>query len=331
MASSKTWKLGVAAALIAAAVAAFLLLHRAGRGEMELLELLPPDLDLYAVADLQSLRAIPAVQKWLADPPGLHHDAEYDDFLRATGFRYQDDLHLVALGKTGDDWVGAARAHIDRARVTPYLDSQGAGKKDVSGRTVYTFGSIRPFRLVLLDDRPEGSLVAFTIGGDDSRIRQEIARRAGDLRDSAASELDRGDDRKHIPPGSKFWLIARPERFGGNDEKEAQFGSLGLSRGMLKGSKTVYISLQGGPAQLELRAEDYCDSPASAQRITGTLRAILALLRAMPPEKSAAGKPASLSPAVALAGIELDQAQQSVVLRWRLDSAVLSLLESYLH
>jgi hypothetical protein len=329
----KVWTLAVAAALLVTAGVTLFLLRRPARDEMQLLELLPPDLDLYAVADLQSLSGIPVVRRLLSDPPGLGHDAEYDQFIRSTGFRYQDDLKFLALGRSGDDWVGTAWVRIDRARIAQYLDSQGAEKGDVQGRTFYTFGRFRPFRLVMLDDRSPDSLVAFTVGGDNSRIRQAVERRRGDLRDSAASEFERSNDRPHLPPGSKLWLIARPERIAGNGGAEARFGSLGLNTGMLRGSKTIYVSLLSGTTRLELHAEDFCDSPASAQRIANSLRGILALLRAMPSNQALPSGKSGAEPDARsiLAGISVEQAQQSVMMRWQLDEAVLSFLESNSH
>lgn len=290
---------------------------------MELLEVLPPDLDLYAVADIQSLGTNAAIAKLLSDPPGLAHDEEYDRFIRATGFRYQEDLRQLALGKAGPDWMGAARVHVDRARAVQYMESQGAEKKDALGKTVYTFGRARPFRLVFLDGNSQESLVAFTIGGDRSRVEQAAARRSGELRDSASSELKRRNSLVHIPRGSKIWMVGKAERLW-EDGADAQVGSLGLSASLLKGSQTLYASIEPRPAQLVFRVEDYCDSPASAQRIASSLRGLLALLRAMPAGKSKTG----FDPRSLLGGISIEEAQQSVLARWQWDESALNFLES---
>jgi hypothetical protein len=323
--------------VLAAALAAILSLRYARRDTV-LLELLPPDLDLYAVADIGSLKTNPALGKLLSDPANFPHDEDYDRFIRATGFRYESDLKQIAAGKFGTDWVGAARVTIDRARVVPYLESQGAEKKAIEGKTVYSFGRLRPFQLVFLDEASKsaaqetnGTLIAFTIGGDDSRIRQAIERHNRDLRDSAASELGRRNDLAHIRRESGTWIIARPERLGMASGAEAQVGSLNLNASLLRGSQTIYVTLDATPARINLQVEDYCDSPASAQRIAGSLQGLLALVKAMPAGKAGAPPGGSAQPPSAqsiLDGIAVEQSGPSVFLRWQPGEEVLRLLES---
>ena len=236
----KTFAIVAGLTALAAALTAVLYLRHARR-DTELLELLPPDLDLYAIADIGSLKTNPSLEKLLSDPTNFPHDEDYDRFIRATGFRYESDLKQIAAGKSGLDWIGAARVTIDRARVVQYLESQGAEKKIIEGKTVYSFGRLRPFRLVFIDEASNSSAaqetkdirIAYTIGGDDSRIRQAIERRNKDLRDSAASELARRSDLAHIRPGASTWIIARPERLGIASGAEAQVGSLNLNASLL--------------------------------------------------------------------------------------------------
>ena len=197
---------------------------------------------------------------------------------------------------------------------------------------------MRPFRLVFIEEasnssaaqETKGTLVAFTIGGDDSRIRQEIERHNKDLRDSAASELARRSDLAHIRPGASTWIIARPERLGIASGAEAQVGSLNLNASLLRGSQTIYMTLDSTPARVNLQVEDYCDSPASAQRITGSLQGLLALVKALPSGKAAAPGGSTPAPSAQsiLAGISVEQSGQSVFLRWQPGEEVLRLLES---
>ena len=336
MKSKKVWTIGILAGLVGAIVVAFLLRHPATQ-DLELLELLPPDLDIYVVADLQSLGTNPIIQKLLSNPPGFARDEEYERFIQATGFRYEQDLKHLVLAKSGPDWVGAARATVDRPRIIRYMESQGGEKKDERGKTVFTFGRSRRFRLVFLDDGSADTLVAFTVGGDDTRIRQAVERRLGRLKESAAAEIKRARHLTHIPPGSKIWLVGRPERLWGPEGATPQVGPLGLSRNFFKGSQTLYVSIESGPAQLSVRVEDYCDTPASAQRIAGSVQGILALLKALPlgnvmgPGKAAPrdqSKAANTNTKSLLAGVSVEQDQQSVFLRWQLDNNALSFLEA---
>ena len=322
---------------LAAALAAVIYLRHARR-DTELLELLPPELDLYAVADIGILKANPALAKLLSDPANFPHDEDYDRFIRATGFRYEQDLQQIAAGKSGPDWAGAARVTVDRARVVQYLESQGAEKKTIEGQTVYSFGLLRPFRLVFIDDdsnstasqETKAARVAFTIGGDDSRIRQAIERSHRDLHDSAASELARRNDLAHIRPGAGTWIVARPERLGMASGTEAQVGSLNLNASLLRGSRTIYVTLDATPARVNLQVEDYCDSTASSQRITGSLQGLLALVKAMPAGKGGASAGATPAPNAQslLDGITVEQSGQSVFVRWQPGEEVLRLLQS---
>jgi hypothetical protein len=325
MKSKKVWAVGAAAAIAAAIVAFFLLRHPATAG-MELLDLLPADADVYAVADLPGLARNAAIQKLASNPPGFARDADYERFVQATGFRYERDLKQLALARLGQDWVGAARVNVDRPRVMQYMESQGAEKKDELGKTVFSFGHVRRLRLVLLDERSTDAQVAFTVGGDDARIQQAIERRLGRLKDSAAAEIQRAGHLAHIPQASKLWLVGRPEKLWG-DGTDPQFGSFGLNKSFFRGSKMLYVSLESAPNQLNLRAEDYCDSDGSAQRISGSLQGLLTLVRAMPAGKGDP-KGAKVDPKAVLAGVSVEQQEQSVVVRWKLDNDALSFLEA---
>jgi len=319
----KLWPLFIALALVGAAAAAFLALRRPSRAGMDLLSVLPAGLDLYAVADTGSLGSNSAIGKLLSDPPGLPRDADYDRFIRESGFRYQEDLRQLALAKDGADWAGAARIRVDRVRVDRYFESQGAEKRDVSGKTIYSFGRLRPFRLVFLGGTSRDTVVAFTIGGNDSRITQMATGRFRTSPGSAAAELKIGNDLTHIPQESRVWMVGRAGRLWAQNA-DAQVGTLGISTSMLRGSQTLYASLDPGPASLKFRIEDYCDTPASAQRIAGTLRGVLALLRAMPSPMPAAG----FQPSLLLKGISIQETQQSVFIEWQWDEQALSFLES---
>ena len=340
MNSRKVWIIGTAVILLIAVGLPFFLGRHAVRPDLDLLQLLPADMDLYAVADLQSLGTNPLIQKLLADPPGITHDVEYDRFIEATGFRYQKDLKRVALARSGADWIGAARVTLDRPRIIKYMESQGGEKKDALGKTVFTFGRTRPFRLVFLDDQNENALVAFTIGGDEAWIRQEVESRLGHASSSGATELQQGDHFQHIPLESKIWLIGKPNKMLEADGASAQVGSLGLNKGFFRGSKTLYVSVESGLSRLDLHVEDYCDSPASAQRIATSLQGILALLKAMPANKSAAAKKGAPSGRAnapdaditsLLAGASVEQKQQSVFLQWQLDERAWRYLEGDPH
>ena len=324
MKNKKLWILLAFPSLVGLVIGGFFWTHRQSLTGAKLMELLPPESDIYFAADLPALGANAAVRKLLSDPSALPRDQDYERFLQATGFHYQTDLKEVALAKNGADWAGAARVRIDRTKMVQYLDSQGAQKSDALGKTVYVFGRQRPFRLAMLGQDGQETLVAFTVGGDETRIRQAVEREAGKLETSAAAELQRAD-LSRIAPGSASWMVARADRLLGTGSGETQVGGFGIGTAMLRGSQQFYLSVDSGPAQLNLRVEDYCDSATSAQRIAGAVLSTLALLKAMPADKAAMSKSAT-NPGALLAGVSVEQQQQSVLLRWRLDEEAMKLL-----
>lgn len=327
----KAWIFFAAVAFVVAGGLGYFLLHREDRAGNNLARLLPPGLDMYVVADLRAMGINSVVQKLAANPPGMPHDADYDRFIRESGFRYEKNLRQIAIGKSGPDWIGAARVDIDRPRLVKYLESAGANRTDVSGYVMYTFGRIRPFRLMLLDEKSKDALVALSIGGDSAQMLHIVERLPGvlvfssDQKQSAASELEGEKGLDHIPAASKVWMVARPEKLWGTGQ--AEVGSLGISTGLLRGSRMIYGSIEPGIVQLNFRVEDICDNSESARRIANSLRGLLALLRATSSGKT---KPAA-QPQSLLEGISVEDVQQTVVLHWQWDERVLEMLQSSAH
>ena len=326
MKKKKIWLITLLAGLLAAA-AAVLFFGPGGRparpdqaAGLPLLRLLPPGSDLYAVVDLESLQTSPVVRKLLTQAPRIPREQEYQDFVRATGFRYGRDLKRLALAKSGPVWVGAARVALDRSQITAYIESQGAVTTKEMGQPVFRFGQSRPFRLVLLDN----DLVGFSVGGDIDSIRQILQRHAGDLPASAAAEIEEANDLDHIPAESGVWAVGRLEKLLNADGEPPPIGSFELGGRFLEGSKTLYLTVQNGPAALRIQVEAQCDSAAAAERIANTVKGILALLNFLPsgeserPEKNFASL---------LAGIEVEHQQESVFLRWEWDESVLRFLQ----
>ncbi|MBI4442746.1 MAG: hypothetical protein HY649_05160, partial [Acidobacteria bacterium] len=226
------------------------------RWEMGLLAHLPPQADLYVVADLEALQSNAAVRGYLADPPEHSREQEYQHFVEATGFRYQDHLKRLAVAKLGSAWIGVARAELDPAKIEQYAEAQGR-KFQEQGWTVYEFGTARPFRLILL----EQNLVLFTIGEDAGRIRQALQMYLAPSGSSGAAELQQGEDLRHIRQGSSLWAVGRIEKLQRRGETGPRFGAFELGQSLLQGSKTLYVSAQSTPLQLQFQAETYCDSP----------------------------------------------------------------------
>lgn len=319
MRTKNLW-LVIVVAVAAVGVVAWLVWQRSALQAMALLELLPPGAEFYAVADVQGLQSNPALRKLLSDPPVLSLEEEYKQFLQGTGFRYQDHLQQLAVAKLGTDWVGAARVELDRARVAAYLESQGASRSQEAGQTVYAFGSARPFRLVFLEDQ----LVAFTAGADSSHLRQVLEQHSKNGADSGASELRRSGELELLPAGSELRVWGRLDRLLEETPSGPSIGPFQLGRELLQGSRTLYLSVESGPLTLEMRAEDRCDSAASAERIARWVEAILTVLRTPAPLQSPAQR-RNWTPL--WAALRVRQAGESVFLNWRWNPSMLAVLE----
>jgi hypothetical protein len=119
-------------------------------------------------------------------------------------------------------------------------------------------------------------------------------------------------------------MVGRIERLARPTGYQPQMGPFKFNEGLLKGSKTLYVAVGSGPLQLDIVAEALCDSAASAEGIAKTLQGILEILRAVPPQPS---DPSNAEFGAFLAGVTVQQAQESVFVRWQGNLEMLSFLE----
>ncbi|MBI4460186.1 MAG: hypothetical protein HY648_09035 [Acidobacteria bacterium] len=285
-----------------------------------LLRYLPEGADLYIVADLEALRSNLAVKRWLEGPSSFAAEQEYEEFVKATGFRYQRDLQQMALGKIGADWYGAARLRLDRARVTEHLESRRDGKSQSGDLTIYRFGQVRPFRLALLP----GDLAIFTVGSNEESIQQMLQRHQRPLDDSAAAEMERAVSSGHLSERNGLQMLGKMEPWLNSSDPEPHLRMLEIAKAFLKGSQRFYGSVNSGLTWLDFRIEMECHSPEDAQRIAQSSQMLLRLLESAPPAGSQA---ADYNLPALLAGISVRQAEASAYLEWRWDRETLRLLE----
>ena len=308
----------VALLLGIAALALFLWIRSTDRG-LALLRFLPPQADLYGLADLAALQTNPGVRRFLSDPPAFSVEEDYKRFVEATGFRYQDDLRHLALARLGSNWVGAARVRLDRQRVLRYLEAdatEGIHRTEEQGQTIFVVGRQRSFRLAL----PGGDLALFTVGEDATLIGQALRRHAGKIADSGATELERSQEWTRLPKGDALRLVGQMDRLLNQNQIEPQIGPFSLGNHLLQGSKTLAVSVRSGLTQLEFRVENRCEDAAAAERIARTLRSLLALLQAMPANESDRTQ-ANLP--VLLKDVSVEQVGDSVLLHWEWNAETL--------
>jgi len=168
---------------------------RPGGGERNaLLARMPGDASAVIYIDLKELRNAPffsALYKWAPKPQA---DAEYAQFLNATGFDYERDLDRVALAtqKHGpeSDLFAVAEGRFDRVKIAAYAARFGAIAKQNSqdiysvpindGSRRITFVFLTNQRIALTDDANFSALlVAPAENRDAAEWRTRFARLAG--------------------------------------------------------------------------------------------------------------------------------------------------------
>jgi len=305
--SKAIWLLG--GLLVLAAIAAVVML-RPSASARELLRLLPLGADVYVAADVQALQRNLGVSRFLSDPTIMETDEDYEEFVSGTGFVYQRDLRAVVLAKTGPDWMGAARGDFDRERIIQYLESQGAKKTEELGETIYSFGKVRPFRLVL----GENDEALFTAGAGEDAIRQMIRRRQQPEAKTAVHEFAQADEGKNFLNGSEVEMVGNAEKMLSSDGTSTLVMS--ILRATLRGSRRIYASADSGLTAIDFRVEVACDNEADAESITTGLNIVMELVQNLP-----AGNGDGIEqklPAL-MEGVTVEQAGKSVVMQWRWD------------
>jgi hypothetical protein len=164
----------------------------ASRGEM--LGLLPGDPSAVGFVDVASLRNSPFLEQFFALAPQTTPDADYTQFVQATGFHYEKDLDRAAIAvmRQGNKATYAviADGRFDRKKIENYASSTGK-KEVVAGKTIYAlntngnghasfFTFLGDERIAWTDDPAYGAILlqkAGTIAAED--WRQHFERLAG--------------------------------------------------------------------------------------------------------------------------------------------------------
>ena len=316
MSRGRRWIAVVILVAFVAAIAGWVVAVRTRPSARNLLELLPSDADAYVLVDFPALQSNPVVKSLLADPSNVAPASDYEQLLNRTGFHYQEDLKQLALAKLGEDWVGAAEVNADRARVISYLESQGAVKTEARGQTIYSFGTVRPFRLAFLDEKS----VAFSAGSNPSLLIQAMARRGGGA-GSAVAELQQ---RGMMAGAHALQAFAQAERLIDANPEGIRIGPFQFGKQWLQGSKTVRATVESGPLDLAIHVEDHCDGAESATRIAGAFRGLLAILNATQPSQGSSQRntPDNTTQAL-LAAVSIQQNRDSVLVDWRPNASML--------
>ena len=117
----------------------------------ELLLLAPADVESIAYVDLAALRQSPFLAQLLALAPSPNEDAEYREFVSASGFDYSRDLDRALVVTRGtapaSSTTAIADGKFDRARISAYALRSGKLEKQ-KGADVYVVSTGKPPKTV---------------------------------------------------------------------------------------------------------------------------------------------------------------------------------------
>jgi hypothetical protein len=149
----------IVAAVVVAAIVVFGYEHWSGSGfdpRNDILANMPSEASAVLFIDLEGLRQSPFLAELYKWAPQTTADADYAQFLQATGFNYESDLKRVciALLKHGEETIvfAVAEGRFDRKKISAYALQTGT-RENRAGREIFSLprsGSARRFTFTFL-------------------------------------------------------------------------------------------------------------------------------------------------------------------------------------
>ena len=319
----------VSARVLLAAALLVLLLWSTRRQPPRSARLLPPS-DAIFYLDVNILRRA-GVFSQLAQ---VTREAEYEDFVRQTGFQFERDLDEAAFAvhappasansRVANDDVRFSEIFMgrwDEARVRAWLERHSVGRethRETYGDTVlYSIPHEgRTVRVALLD----GHTAAISNTDSPDAIHAMLDRRH---ENSAQNSLLAGYW-KDVPRGSIAWLVANVMPPADAPPTRHYLASSGIAEPSwlrdVAGGSVLVVSLRF-LTSLQLRAEAVSDSPERAQQITDNANSWLAIFRALQQSVGVQGTDADVKSA--LASLHLEQKENRTVLQAEVGIGVL--------
>ena len=255
-------------------------------------------------------------------------DADYERFVRQTGFQFERDLDRVSLGiargpdsKSELPVVNALlEGRFDQMRAALDAHPGRADRRTQQGHAVDSYDGPggRRFRISFLS----GDRLAFSNSAEAAPMDRMIGLWEGD-RPGLGQRLEELGVFQHVPAGAQAWAALDMEKAPGLMSLPAGAISPGtsLSADLLRGSRMVLLAAHASPRDLELRLVARCAVKADARRVADSLAGIRALLSAMA-ARGAPGKAPSEA-ARALDSLKIEVAAETALVRWTVDNATL--------
>lgn len=236
-----------------------------------------PSADTIVYADLRPLRAVDALRKL----PSVEHEAEYDEFVRATDFQWERDLDQVALAahRPVNDANGETRysevfvARFDRQKLAAYLRKLATATERYRDIDVYAIALPgRTLRVAILSDNK----VAASNTEGPYVIRQIIDRERGWTFSQDSPELLRRYYRR-VPLTAPAWAVSQLAPPGAGNHALMLPGGYNF----FVPADTVLVASVQYAAGIKVRAQAFSANAADAERLSDQLSALLALFRSV--------------------------------------------------
>jgi hypothetical protein len=275
----RRWALWTVAILLAACLLSFDAYRHwhdaGGRTRDVALSWMAPDASAVLFVDLAELRhsAFAAeLYNWI---PKSEADADYAQFLRATGFDYERDLDHVAVSvmrdKKDSKLFAIAEGRLDRKKIEGYASQSGTGENR-GGREIFS---------VPLNEKAGKISFAF-LSKDEIAVTdaEDLALLLAPLRDSG----DRREWRERFTrvAGAPIFAIMRQDAAAGSalaSQAPGGFQSPQLSALL---NQLLWISLAGKPegGALRIVAEGECANEQTSRQLSDLLSGMLILAQA---------------------------------------------------
>ena len=262
-------------AIIAAIVIAVLLRKAAPPEPVRLL----PEAQAYVYLNLKPLRRADLLQKM----PPVQLDADYDQFVKETGFQFERDLeeaaiavHAQSMGTQGgveNRYSEVVVAHFDGQRVRTYLQKLAKTTEQYNQREIFDIShETRTVRVCILGP----DLVAISNTDDPENIRGVIDRYRKLALPFGGPTLVREHYRK-LPFGTLAWAIADVARGSSHNKPFILPGGFDL----FFPPDTVMVASIRYLGSIDLRIQALTTSEEAARRITDQLNAFFGLFRTL--------------------------------------------------
>ncbi|HET9401505.1 MAG TPA: hypothetical protein VFO34_11180 [Candidatus Acidoferrales bacterium] len=219
--------------------------------------------------DMKSLRASAFLSKIAAMAPEVKKDANYTEFVNATGFNYETDLDQVAIvtdpATQGNSAQVIAQGRFDEAKIAAYAQAKGKITAKSSGH-----------HYEIKTDDAGNILTMEFISPNRLRVTSVSTKKSDSAANGSSAAPAAIPMREHISRVSDAALFAIFHVNGMKDMNAKPAGSMATTQMAQLAQSVQWVTLTGNPEATDLRisVEAECDTAANAQQLASGLNTL---------------------------------------------------------